>query len=1230
MTVKRWRPVRDRLLFIRTLAQAILLLTTAVTPLRTEAVETPRMKLASYKVSRGESTRPDILPNLYLVGASYHLQILNRGYQNFIMGCYDSKGACYVWNRNSKKWEPAAGTDAVYLNTLRAEASGDQVQCSRLNEVPASRSSGYEDNLEFTAFREAAAEFNSELASPLENSLVAAPMSGGLSGLPLDGELNFTLALFAAGSSRGDILLFSRPASWFSGEAELFNATGDLRGASYRDRALSLLYEFHKQDSLGPAFEQCMAQYYPGVNLKLFQSDVPGKDEALRNLANALNAAISGQFAHMIRGQKVFDVSRSLPGQPFLYGQNRNIYVDAFLLFYYSQNKPVFEKSGIIENILSFFRRGNALSMRQLSYSEGLDLARFAMRYFTWGMEYSPRIGTPYYYRGQPVNAFVYGDNQIWNKPSYGALKGLPLRAGTDGFSAAGETVRLVNLPSDLTSRLESPFPGGESGYPLPYAEGGTDTPASFAGRVRAAGRNASRTIQAAPSRAGVDGLGFLSGCIAMREGTSTGTVRRLGVEDLERISVILPDLSLVRPGDLVLRFYQAGREDWAVEAAIVAGFKNGETVPDYGIDQRQHMRNILILGPRREIGQVSLAAWAESASGSGPETFHVRRLLTQDGAGQPDESDVQPALMEAEILAMYEQDRKLEQSGSAGGAAAVRERWIPNTGEFLLLPAIEIRATGSAGMNLLDPAAGNMELILSGAIDRFYDAGKSSADYGNIYNNSAGSKFEVALIPETAGDFYRLGVLEYDGAGRYNMNYANSVLYAANSISLADDGFTQNRLWIDGERRLSVRYGGMRYRLGIRPLSLQSARPGDDLILEFALRDKGSADPLRFVQRGSVVEARFQVLPRDYIALYDKKLIWRSNLYINEKQNDWNDVHPWNAPASAASGSVRPSWWAETWGYNEWNQASAPVRNGKQLTDIMGWTHWDSKSPAGDLGYTSVAYGWGSMDSVADFDREMKGQEQAIETYSQNEADQNAENSLSKKPRGTVPGAAPGGEWQNYVFPARRQNTNTGGEKQDDADVVWLYPGDISENQIQQNQQHQYYMSNPRPSVPGLSTHWAFSNPQKNRYHDSQSTVTAGIDCSGFVQKSATYPGNAYELGRVTWRNSTTTIAGESMSREIFGGDWYVTDAKSPIRPESLWFFSLAVPGDILVSAGVHVVLVQDTSPNPEGIVTGRDQVTVIHATQGSLSTPTWNVRKDSGASFVVNITDYKLRRLR
>jgi hypothetical protein len=86
---------------------------------------------------------------------------------------------------------------------------------------------------------------------------------------------------------------------------------------------------------------------------------------------------------------------------------------------------------------------------------------------------------------------------------------------------------------------------------------------------------------------------------------------------------------------------------------------------------------------------------------------------------------------------------------------------------------------------------------------------------------------------------------------------------------------------------------------------------------------------------------------------VYDKKMLWRANLYRDEEGADWNKNNPWNAPPLNSNDKVgvyvkrkengkdvikleqtdHPKWWSPEWGYNEWNR----VDTGQLLPDVPG-----------------------------------------------------------------------------------------------------------------------------------------------------------------------------------------------------------------------------------------------------------------------------------------------------
>jgi hypothetical protein len=130
------------------------------------------------------------------------------------------------------------------------------------------------------------------------------------------------------------------------------------------------------------------------------------------------------------------------------------------------------------------------------------------------------------------------------------------------------------------------------------------------------------------------------------------------------------------------------------------------------------------------------------------------------------------------------------------------------------------------------------------------------------------------------------------------------------------------------------VRFGNTGLEIGIRPLNATSAWPGDDLLLQFGVRDRYTGQAVSIsTYVGDENDAQVSTLTasvpeKDYIAVYDKKMLWRANLYIDESVTatflgtegvresvDWNDTHPWDVPYIGAIGA--PAWWSAEWGNN-------------------------------------------------------------------------------------------------------------------------------------------------------------------------------------------------------------------------------------------------------------------------------------------------------------------------
>jgi hypothetical protein len=103
-----------------------------------------------------------------------------------------------------------------------------------------------------------------------------------------------------------------------------------------------------------------------------------------------------------------------------------------------------------------------------------------------------------------------------------------------------------------------------------------------------------------------------------------------------------------------------------------------------------------------------------------------------------------------------------------------------------------------------------------------------------------------------------------------------------------------------------------------------------------------------------------------DNVAVYDKKSLWRSNLYVDEGAVDWNNLHPWKAPLSE-----------NDWNKNEDGSLFTGEKAGKQVVTIKPWTRYyqgdgtNFDNPERDVA-GHVAYTTGRSDSPFKFNREL------------------------------------------------------------------------------------------------------------------------------------------------------------------------------------------------------------------------------------------------------------------
>ena len=274
---------------------------------------------------------------------------------------------------------------------------------------------------------------------------------------------------------------------------------------------------------------------------------------------------------------------------------------------------------------------------------------------------------------------------------------------------------------------------------------------------------------------------------------------------------------------------------------------------------------------------------------------------------------------------------------------------------------------------------------------------------------------------------------------------------------------------------------------------------------------------------------------------MYDKKLMWRAQLYVDESLltdgtdsglDDWNDLFPW----TNAQG-------------NAWDTTGT----GSQI-DLEAWTvPYDPDSdffnnyldlddnPIRKV-CNAVPYSWGCMDSPDDMNIDLSQQKLSLNVSNAGGWDFTL---------------APGDEWRNYEDELQAENGTT------------YYPF--------------------RPVLSSIMNHAGDFYDYNTPYDDGPCTSrSTGVDCSGFIQRAASYTGNRYAIKDVRWDGA------QEENRLLWGE--YDSGVKIPIDvlpghgTESFYDLSwqvydvtagtgsldFVIPGDVITMNG-HIVLVYE-----------------------------------------------------
>lgn len=819
--------------------------------------------------------------------------------------------------------------------------------------------------------------------------------------------------------------------------------------------------------------------------------------------------------------------------------ENFSFYLRNYLEYLCENDYPVFGNQ-YVSNILTNIQNKSYDNYREITEKEGEEIASAAKRYLNWAVEYI--LGSEIF------------DSEI--------------KEGVENWGDFNDRYKLNYWPES-----ESEFPSeknGGKGNPVPYVKGGIDTPRTFWKKMQLSeysrtvfgketGYNnyhittgnvlsSYRTFMPGIGKdnfkyAGTDSLGFLTGVIAMsslkdsvytihgRKAAKELDIYSKEVEKLitpenydkyhsKDVNTFLKEMTEISFNYLDGEYAGFNWKDIDFMTKVVPAFKEIRK-GDFLVCENSGKGCIAVVTDVTET-QAEIVFVDEVLHGKtikkeikGFGNHTARRLVVYDN-NQNEEKNVEDVLdmNPDENLSSVVINSKYEQTQKDN---VKKSKWhfIPNTGEYLILEISDIKLKNKCGIDLLKIYGNERYKAVVCAKDRDYRS-ENNDDYGNIYNNRA-SKFSVAYKTGTEAFTKKYTIIRdeqnnaYGGPNTYRTSSMSNYLY------INEDGMLCDKNSLDDSVE-SIK-------IGIRPDSVETAYPGDDLIIGFEIESKK--------YKNIVSLSKVWSNDKDYIAVYDKKMFWRANLYIDEGENDWNNVHPWNTTDTSI----------EWFGKNEWNRqldfnssannvfynnlTNLPAGNGGQVVKYNDSTPWyygmedNLATQYAQTGFvnphnsshertinSAVAYDYWGWDNPFSYNKKMKEQEL-----------------LTKQLK---PGTNQINNYIQMIFPMDYGRLTAGIPDSiyySAADDPAFYPKFFDTYTTTPNNNSVITRSNPvsylsntsiilHPYLPGLtdSISYKIGDIEKHPYDRSTlSKLTAGIDCNGLIQSSMSYQSNSY-----------------------------------------------------------------------------------------------------------------------
>jgi hypothetical protein len=608
------------------------------------------------------------------------------------------------------------------------------------------------------------------------------------------------------------------------------------------------------------------------------------------------------------------------------------------------------------------------------------------------------------------------------------------------------------------------------------------------------------------------------------------------------RNSYAVTDAASIRPGDLVV-----GYEGSELNVGIIVG-------SDPSADQSNPLDKWLVVTINRATKRAIYARWSQMSVN--PSAYHVRRLVVLGTSGSPASDSLSQVPTGQVSFLNYNPTLSYD---------LVRDdpdnfkQWIPNTNEFGYLGKITIKTSDGQDISSL------LE-------DSSWEIGSVTKN-SNVVKREKSTTFHlVALNAPQPEDGISLNLVSSSQAQSWEQNQyidlftiaPDTVVGDGSYVITAASGFDPTAWTLVVKNRSLAVQNISTPAIVFKYFAIyaENPSPGDDIALSFKFH---SAFGLLSTDPASAIR----------LAVYDKKMLWRANLYIDEGAGnaDWNNRHPWITR-------------------NEWNtggdgkqipilEFSSPrVQSGDSNDNVLKKSvAYDyptntklvtkNATPPLPSGWISANISEQSADTPQQYNTEMAQLMNALSgMYSANGALSNG--------GGWNATTSPGRQWANYLKVGATTALPSVG--------LLYYDWAIKQSNLDASLNTSLNAVPPPPYTPiGQLFHDGSTDANGFSYDFSPSHI--GTDCVGFAENSVSYNGGSYK-----WNNKLRNypFPGNGLSVKI--ASW--SDSPASLKTE----LATVIPGDIfyygdvgldnIVNNGHHVGIV--LSSDSVGTLTG------------------------------------------